>query len=307
MDLKDKKILITGGGGFLGQHVIKNLVEKRGVPREHIFVPRSAEYDLRDQKVAQKLAEGKDIIIHLAALSVSLGSTTGPASVFYSTAVMGLNMLEAARLAGVQKFVSIGSANEYPENASMPLKEEDLWKGLPNSGLLAYSMAKKIMDLNVQLYHKEYGLNAIHLIMTSMYGPGFEPNSHLLVPTLIRQIEKAKAENAPHITGWGTGNATRDFLYVEDAAEGIIKATESYDKSEPVNIATGKEVPVRELMEGLCKLLEFNGSIEWDASKPEGQLRYVLDVTKAATEFGFRATTALAEGLKKTIDSIAHE
>lgn len=301
IDLKNKRILVTGGNGFLGKHIVRNLVEKRGVPRENIAMPHSAEFDLRKQEDAAKILQGQDIVIHLAALSVGLGSNIGPATVFYSNAMMGLNLIEAAQKSGVEKFVSIGSANEYPADAPMPLKEDDLWKGLPDSHLLPYSMAKKIMALEAQLYRKEYGFNAIHLIMTSMYGPGFDPDNTLLVPTLIRQIEKAKKENQPHIVGWGTGLATRDFLYVEDAAEGIIKATEKYDKPEPVNIATGWEIPVKELMETLCRLLDFKGTIEWDASKPEGQRRYVLDVSRAEKEFGFRARTKLAEGLEKTV------
>lgn len=293
--------MITGAGGFLGKHIVKNLLEKRGVSAENIFTPRSSECDLRKQDEAAKAVAGMDVVIHLAAYSVSIASNVGPATVFYGTTMMGLNMLEAARQAGVQKFVSIGSANEYPHDAPMPLKESDLWTGMPGPGLLPYSMAKKAMAFASELYRKEYNFNAIHLIMTSMYGPGFEPGSSLLVPTLIRQIQKAKAENLPHIVGWGSGNATRDFLYVEDAAEGILRATEDYDKVEPLNIATGREIPVRELMETLCQLLGFEGGIQWDATKPEGQLHYVLDVSRAKEEIGFVADTSLKDGLTKTV------
>lgn len=302
INLKDKKILITGGGGFLGQHVVQNLIEKRGVPKANISVPRSAEFDLRDQAVARKVLIGQDVVLHLAALSVSMGSHAGPASVLYGTTMMGLNVLEAARQAGVEKFVSIGSANEYPADAQIPLKEEDLWQGMPHTGLLAYALAKKVMNLATEAYRKEYNFNAIHLIMTSMYGPGFEPENTLLVPNLIRQIEKAKKENQPHIVGWGTGQATRDFLFVADAAEGIIKAAERYDGEKPVNIATGREVPVGTLMETLCRLLDYSGTINWDATKPEGQKRYVLDSARAKAEFGFEATTDLEDGLKKTVE-----
>ena len=300
MDLRDKKILVTGGNGFLGRHVVRNLIEKRGVPAKNIIIPRSTEHDLAIQSEAEKVIQGIDVVIHLAALSVSVASAIGPATVLYRNTVMGLNLLEASRKADVKKFVSIGSANEYPHNAPMPLKEESLWTGMPDSGLFAYSISKKVMDLAVQSYQKEFGFKAIHLIMTSMYGPG-AGNASGLVPTLIRQIRKAKEEGLSHIVGWGSGNATRDFLYVKDAAEGIVLAAEAYDKDGAVNIATGREAPVRELMETLCRLMSFEGGIQWDPTKPEGQLRYVLDATRAKAEFGFEAATSLQEGLKATV------
>jgi len=301
LSLKDKKILVTGGHGFLGKHVIKNLIEKRGVPVGNIYAPDHTECDLTDPVQARKAVAGKDVVIHLAGLSVSMASNISPSVVLYSNTMMGLNVLEAARVAGVQKFISIGSANEYPRDAPMPLKESSLWDGVPEAGLRAYSVSKKVMDLAVQLYPKDYGFNAVHLIMTSMYGPGFHLNISHLMPLLIRQIESAKAKNEPHITGWGTGKATRDFLYVEDAAEGIVKATESYEGDGPVNIATGVETPVGDVMRMLCELLDFKGEIKWDPTKPEGQLRYVLDVSRAEKEFGFRATTPIADGLAKTV------
>jgi len=304
MDLKDKKILITGGNGFLGRHILKNLLENRGVPSNNIFTPHLKELDLRDQKVAAKAVQKMDIVIHLASLSSSLASKTGPASVFYGNSIMGLNLLEASRMAGVKKFISIGSANEYPHNAPMPLKEEYLWQGMSGPELFPYSMSKKVMALGTELYRKEYGFNAIHLILASMYGPGYDPDSSMLVPAIIRQIQKAKKDNLPNIIGWGSGNATRDFLYVEDAAEGIIKAAELYNKEKPLNIGSGIETPVRELMETLCSALEFKDGIRWDETKPEGSLRYVLDVSRARRELGFNPLVDIKNGLTKTVKKL---
>src|SRR3989344_1529822 len=236
INLKDKKILVTGGAGFVGRHLVKNLIEKRGVPEKNIFIPRSAELDLRIKENAEKAVKGIDIIFHLAALSGGIGfSVSHPGQMFYDNAMMGLNLIESAKAAKVEKFINIGSYNEYPKDAPMPLREENLWDGLPEISFLPYGMAKKMLLVQLQSYRKESGFNGIHLLMASMFGPGYDVNNTNLIPSLIRQIEKSKKEKLP-VVGWGTGKATRDFLYVEDAVEGIILAAEKYDKSEPVNI-----------------------------------------------------------------------
>lgn len=300
-DLTKKKILVTGGAGFVGRHLVKNLVEKRGIPRKNIFIPRSSELDLKIKKDAEKAVKGQDIVFHLAALSGGIGfSRANPGRMFYDNAIMALNIIEASKLRGLEKFINIGSYNEYPEKAQIPLSEESLWDGLPEFSLRPYGMAKKMALMQLQTYRQESGFNGIHLIMASMYGPGYDQNSTNLIPLLINQINDAKKNNTP-IIGWGTGRATRDFLYVEDAVEGIILAAENYNKAEPLNLGGGKEVPVKELIETLCELMDFRGELKWDSSKPEGQLRYVMNISRASQEIGYKPMTDLKQGLKKTL------
>lgn len=301
IDLKTKKILVTGGAGFLGQHLLRKLKE-RGVPEKNIFAPRSAELDLRLRENCEKAVRGQNIVVHLA------GSTGGitfhkerPAQTFYDNLVMGVELMESARKAGVEKFVAIGTATEYPENASPPLKEKDLWNGQPEKIHIPYAVAKKMLLVQAQAYRRQYGFTGIHLLHTNMYGPGDEKSS-FVIPALIKRIREAKAEKLPFVEVWGSGRALRDFLYVEDAAEGIVLAAEKYEGAEPVNMASGREVSIGEVVKRLVELLDFGGEIHWDASKPEGHLRRVLDVSKAEREFGFRARTGFEEGLKKTIE-----
>ncbi len=302
LNLKDKKILVTGGAGFVGQHLVRNLIEKRGVSEKNIFIPRYSEVDLRIKENAEKATRGMDIVFHLAALSGGIGfSVSHPGQMFHDNALIGLNMIEAAKNAGVKKFINIGSYNEYPKNAPMPLKEDDLWGGLPEDSFLPYGMAKKMLLIELQAYRKEFGFNGIHLIMASMFGPGYDAGKTDLIPSLIRQIDEA-ARKESSVVGWGSGKATRDFLYVEDAAEGIILAAEKYDKPEPVNLGSGKEVPIKELITVLCRLMNFKGKIEWDASKPEGQLRYIMDNSRAREEFGFSPSVGMEEGLRRTVE-----
>lgn len=302
INLQQKKILVTGGTGFVGRQLVKNLINKRGLFEKKIFTPRSAELDLRIKENAEKAVRGVDVIFHLAALSGGIGfSASHPGRMFYDNALMGLNLIEAARLAGVEKFINIGSYNEYPKTAPMPLKEENLWDGLPEASFLPYGMAKKTLLIQLQAYRKEYGFKGIHLILASMFGSGYDPASTNLIPALIRQIIESKKNNLP-VIGWGTGRATRDFLYVEDAVEGIVLAAEKYDKPEPVNLGSGRETSIKELIGILCQLMDFQGEIKWDQTKPEGQLRYIMDSSHAKEEFGFVPTVGLTEGLKKTLE-----
>ena len=303
LDLKSKKIMVTGGAGFLGSFVVKNLLE-RGVSQENLFIPRLKEFDLREKKDSEKVVSGQNIVIHIAGNVGGIGyNRVHPARAFYDNAVMALNLIDAAHRAGVEKFVGIGSVCEYPKFAPIPFKEEDLWEGYPEETNASYGLAKKMMLAQSQAYHKEYGFNAVHLLMVNLYGPGdnFNPESSHVIPALIKKVADAKKEGKNFIEVWGTGKATREFLYAEDAAEGIILAAEKYDKPDPVNLGSGMEISIKDLMELIAKLMDFKGEIRWDVSKPDGQPRRALDVSRAEKEFGFRAKTNFEVGLRATI------
>jgi len=300
---QNKKILVTGGAGFLGKYVVDKLL-KRGVSRENIFIPVFPDYDLRKMEDCQKAIKGRQIVIHLAGVVGGIGfNKEHPGKSFYDNAAMALNLLEAARIEKVEKFTGIGSVCAYPKFTPTPFKEENLWNGYPEETNAPYGLAKKFMLVQSQAYKAEYGLNAIHLLMLNLYGPGdnFDPKTSHVIPALIEKVANAKKEGENFIEVWGTGKATRDFLYVEDAAEGIILATEKYNKSEPVNLGSGMEISIKELVKLICKLMDFKGEIRWDTSKPDGQPCRCLDVLKAEKEFGFKAKTNFEEGLKKTI------
>ena len=304
MSLNDKKIVLTGGSGFLGRQVHKNLIENGAKP-ENVFVPRSSEYDLRSKDVCDELLKGKDIVIHLAAKVGGLWFHVGrQAEFFYDNAVMALNLVDSAHKAGVQKFVGLGSVCEYPDDAPIPFREEDLWNGYPSQITAPYGLSKKMMLIASQAYNAQYGFDAIHLLMINLYGPGddFDPKSSHAIPALIRRVYEAKKEGRKFIEVWGDGSASREFLYVEDAAEGIVLATMKYDKPEPVNLGAGQEVPIKALAELICKLMDFEGEIKWDTSKIGGQLRRQLDISMAEKEFDFLAKTSFEDGLKRTID-----
>lgn len=304
MEIKGKKILLTGGAGFLGKYVLKKLLEK-GAREEDIFIPRSDEYDLRKKEVADLVVKGKDIIIHLAAKVGGLWHHVGhQADFFYENAIMGLNLVNSAYRAGVEKFVGLGSVCEYPDNASIPFKEDDLWNGYPSAITAPYGIAKRMMLVASQSYNAQYKFNAIHLLMINLYGPGddFDPRSSHVIPALIRRINEAKKLRKNYIDVWGDGTASREFLYVEDAADGIVLATEKYDKPDPVNLGSGREIPIKDLALLICKLMDFKGEIRWDTSKIGGQHRRMLDISRAEKEFNFRANTNFEDGLKKTID-----
>ncbi len=301
MNLKDKKILVTGAGGFLGQHVVRELIS-RGVPENNIFTPSSKELDLRDRKNCEVAVKGQEVVFHLAGNTGNVElSRNRPADVFYDNLIMGVELMDAARIAGIEKFVTIGSALEYPDNATLPFNEKDLWSGPFEPFHAPYTIAKKMLLVQAQAYRKQYGFNAVHLILTSMYGPG-EHIDGGPIPSFINRIQKAKKVGADFIEAWGTGNPTRDFLYVEDAVRGIMLVAEKYDKSEPINIASGREISIKELVQLIASLMDYKGEIRWDTSKPDGQPRRILDISRAQEEIGFKAETGLNEGLRETIE-----
>jgi GDP-L-fucose synthase len=296
--------LVTGGAGFLGSHLIENLVEKRGTPSGNIFVPRSSEYDLLSFSKCKEVVEGKDIVIHLAAKVGGIGyNQKYPADLFRDNILMGVNMIEAARQASVKKFIQIGTVCAYPKFAKIPFKEEELWDGYPEETNAPYGIAKKALLVMAQAYRAQYGMNIIYLLPVNLYGPrdNFDPQSSHVIPALIRRYIEAAASNITQVTLWGTGNASREFLYVKDAAEGILLAAEKYDEPEPVNLGFGAEIRIKELAAMIAKEAGFKGKTAWDPSRPDGQPRRCLDTGKAYEKFGFRAITDLTSGLRETM------
>lgn len=303
MELKDKKIVVTGGGGFLGKFVVQELL-KNGAVSENIVIPRAAEHDLRDWRECVKIVKGADLVIHMAAKVGGIGfNREKPGELFYDNAIMGIQMIEAARQEGVKKVVALGTICAYPKFTPVPFKEDDIWNGYPEETNAPYGLAKKMMLVQSRAYREQYGMNIITLFPVNLYGPGdnFDPKSSHVIPALIQKIGEAKDAHADSITAWGTGSPTREFLYVEDGARGIVMAAMNYDKSDPVNIGSGMEISIKELTELIAELMEFKGSIIWDATKPDGQPRRSLDVTRAFKEFGFKAQTDFRKGLKETI------
>jgi len=303
--LSDKKILVTGGNGFLGSHVVDKLITERGVSSDRIIVPRSQDMDLTKWDKCVEAVKDVDIVIHLAARVGGIGfNLKYPATLFYENAIMGIQLMEAARLKGVEKYVAVGTTCAYPKFTPIPFKESDLWNGYPEETNAPYGVAKRIQLVQTQAYRKQYGFNAIYLLPTNLYGPGdiFHPEHSHVIPALIRKMVEASQKNSPEIIVWGTGTPSREFLYVEDAAEGILLATEKYNEPEPVNLGTGCEISIKDLVALIANLVGFNGKIKWDAAKPDGQPRRCLDIHSAKEIFGFVAKTSLTEGLLKTID-----
>lgn len=304
MSLSKKKIVITGGAGFLGRYVVREL-EERGC--QSIFVPRSRDYNLVDNEAVKRLYHDArpDIVIHLAAIVGGIGANSeNPGRFFYDNLMMGVQMMEQGRLLGIEKFVALGTVCAYPKFTPVPFKEENLWNGYPEETNAPYGLAKKMLLVQSQAYRQQYGFNSIFLLPANLYGPGdnFDPKTSHVIPALVKKVFDAKERGTKKIVVWGTGKATREFLYVEDAAEGIVLATERYSKSDPVNLGAGFEISIKELVELICELTESDAEIEWDTSKPDGQPKRTLDTSKAKREFGFEARTNLKDGLKRTIE-----
>jgi GDP-L-fucose synthase len=302
--LISKRILITGGAGFLGSNVVDEL---RKLGCKHLLVFRSSEYDLRSPAETARLFSDThpQIVIHLAAVVGGIGANrANPGEFFYQNLMMGVEVIEQARLHNVEKVVAIGTVCAYPKFTPVPFREEDLWNGYPEETNAPYGIAKKMLLVQAQAYREEYGLNSIYLLPVNLYGPGdsFDPEKSHVIPALIKKCFDAIHSGADHIEVWGTGTASREFLYVEDCARAIVLATQHYDKPEPVNIGAGREISIRELVELISELSGFHGEIRWDSSKPDGQPRRCLDVSRAEREFGFRAQMDFRQGLLKTID-----
>ena len=298
-----KRVTVTGGAGFLGSRVV-NALRVHGA--EQIQVPRSKDYDLRILSETQRLlADNKpDIVIHLAARVGGIGANRSrPAEFFYDNLIMGSQLLHESWRNGVKKFVSMGTVCAYPKYTPVPFKEADLWNGYPEETNAPYGLAKKMLLVQGQAYRAQYGFNSIFLLPVNLYGPGddFDPESSHVIPALIRKCLEAIGKGENKITAWGTGKASREFLYVNDAAEGIVLATERYDGDEPVNLGSGREIRIKELVSLIVKLSGFSGSVEWDTSKPDGQPRRCLDTSRAKQLFGFQAKTDFEEGLRETI------
>jgi GDP-L-fucose synthase len=304
IDLQSKRLLVTGGSGFLGRHVVGAL-ERRGC--RTIVVPRKVQYDLTHEPDVQRLFRDArpEIVIHLAAVVGGIGANRAfPGRFFYENVMMGAMVMEQARLAGVEKFVGIGTICAYPKLAPVPFLERDLWNGYPEETNAPYGIAKKMLLVQGQAYRDQYGFNAIHLLPVNLYGPhdNFDPASSHVIPALVRKCLEAIESGAREILCWGTGNATREFLYVEDCADAIRFATERYDRPEPVNIGAGFEISIRDLAELIAESTGFTGRLVFDRSQPDGQPRRSLDVTRARHAFGFTATTDFREGLRRTIE-----
>jgi GDP-L-fucose synthase len=302
-NLKGSRIVVTGGAGFLGQAVCESL---RKYAPANIFVPLVEEYDLRDQTAIRRMLSTAcpDVIVHLAAVVGGIGANReNPGRYFYDNAMMGIQLMEEARRYKVTKYVQVGTICMYPKFTPVPFREDDLWNGYPEETNAPYGLAKKMLLVQAQAYRQQYGMNAITLMPVNLYGPGdnFDPASSHVIPALIRKIIEARDAGCDYAEAWGTGKASREFLFVRDAARGIAIATDRYDKPEPVNLGAGQEISIRDLVYLIAELCEFKGEIRWDTTKPDGQPRRCLDTTRARQEFGFQTTTSFREGLLETI------
>ncbi|MBI3650447.1 MAG: GDP-L-fucose synthase [Acidobacteria bacterium] len=301
---RNRRVVVTGGAGFLGAHLVRRLSEAGCAS---IVVPRSADYDLRERAAIQRLYENAnpDLVIHLAAVVGGIGANRdNPGKYFYDNLIMGVSLIEAARQRGIEKFVALGTVCAYPKHTPVPFREEELWNGYPEETNAPYGLAKKMMLVQSQAYREQYGFNSIFLLPVNLFGPGdnFDLQSSHVVSALIRKCVEAVESGASQIEVWGTGKATREFLYVEDCARAILLAAEHYNASEPVNIGAGFEIAIADLAARIAKLTGFTGEFVWNTTKPDGQPRRCLDISRAQALFGFTAEVPFDEGLKKTIE-----
>jgi GDP-L-fucose synthase len=300
----NKRVAVTGGAGFLGSYVVDTL-RRHGVQEAALTIPRRATDDLRQWEVCQRVVQGQDVIIHMAATVGGIGiNREKPGEFLYDNLMMGVQLMEAARQAGVGKFVTLGTICAYPKFTPIPFREENLWDGYPEETNAPYGLAKKMLLVQGQAYRQQYGFQSIYLLPVNLYGPrdNFDPRSSHVIPALIKKCVDALESGAPAIEVWGDGSPTREFLYVEDAAEGIVLAAERYDGDEPVNLGSGMEISIRDLVETIARLTGYHGDIVWNTEKPNGQPRRQLDVSRAERLFGFRAHTSFEEGLRRTIE-----
>ena len=292
----------------MGSQVAAQLV-KLGVPKRNIHIPRSLTCDLTKMDNCRDAVKGKDLVIHLAGKVGGIGfNQQRPGELFYDNLMMGTQLIEAARIARGGKFVVVGTVCSYPKNTSVPFKESDLWQGYPEETNAPYGLAKKMLLVQAQSYRQQYGFNAIYLMPVNLYGPGdnFDSSSSHVIPALIKKVFQAKKDKSKFIEVWGTGKASREFLYVEDAAKGIILAAGKYEGHEPVNLGSGMEITIKDLVIKICRLMKYNGEIRWDKTKPDGQPRRLLDISRAEREFGFKAATNFEDGLARTVKWYSH-
>ncbi|XHX80530.1 MAG: GDP-L-fucose synthase family protein [Stenomitos frigidus ULC029] len=304
LDLTNKRIVVTGGAGFLGRQVIAQLC-KAGADLQKITVPRSYDCDLRQMESCQRVVSEQDIVVHLAAHVGGIGlNREKPAELFYDNLMMGTQLIHAAYEAGIEKFTCVGTICAYPKFTPVPFKEDDLWNGYPEETNAPYGIAKKALLVQLEAYRQQYNFDGIYLLPVNLYGPedNFDPSSSHVIPALIRKVHEAQQRGDKHLPVWGDGSPTREFLYSEDAARGIVMATQHYSSHEPVNLGTGYEISIRVLIELICELMGFEGELVWETDKPNGQPRRCLDTERAQKAFGFTATMEFKEGLKRTID-----
>ncbi len=304
MNLSKQKILVTGGAGFLGKQVVAQLLAA-GADREKIYIPRSKDLDLCKWENCQKAVDRQDLVIHLAAHVGGIGlNKEKPAELFYDNLMMGTQLIHAAYQAGVSKFVCVGTICAYPKFTPVPFKEEDLWIGYPEETNAPYGVAKKALLVQLEAYRQQYDFNGIYLLPVNLYGPGdnFDPRSSHVIPALIRKVHEAKVAGDRSILVWGDGSPTREFIYSDDAARGIVMGAQSYNSSDPVNLGTNREITIKDLITLICKLMDYDGELVWQTDKPNGQPRRCLDTSRAKNRFGFEAEIGFEEGLRRTIE-----